>query len=64
MASGAGTSRRRRHRSTWQADRLTGSDALAVRASKKLRSDELLIGEPRLDDPAQASRRGPAVARR
>ncbi|MGH7087806.1 MAG: hypothetical protein ACREFQ_02800 [Stellaceae bacterium] len=28
----------------WQALRLTGSDALAVRASKKLRSDELLIG--------------------
>ncbi|MDG4601777.1 MAG: Swt1 family HEPN domain-containing protein [Defluviicoccus sp.] len=27
----------------WQASRLTGSDALAVRASKKLRSDELLI---------------------
>lgn len=27
----------------WQAVRLTGSDALAVRASKKLRSDELLI---------------------
>jgi hypothetical protein len=27
----------------WQALRLTGSDALAVRASKKLRSDELLI---------------------
>jgi predicted AAA+ superfamily ATPase len=28
---------------SWQAVRLTGSDALAVRASKKLRSDELLI---------------------
>jgi hypothetical protein len=28
---------------TWQAARLTGSDALAVRASKKLRSDELLV---------------------
>ena len=28
----------------WQASRLTGSDALAVRASKKLRSDELLVG--------------------
>lgn len=27
----------------WQALRLTGSDALAVRASKKLRNDELLI---------------------
>jgi predicted AAA+ superfamily ATPase len=27
----------------WQAVRLTGGDALAVRASKKLRSDELLI---------------------
>ncbi|UYN95212.1 MAG: DUF499 domain-containing protein [Enhydrobacter sp.] len=27
----------------WQATRLTGSDALAARASKKLRSDELLI---------------------
>ena len=27
----------------WQASRLTGSDALAVRASKKLRSDELLV---------------------
>jgi predicted AAA+ superfamily ATPase len=27
----------------WQATRITGSDALAVRASKKLRSDELLI---------------------
>lgn len=29
---------------TWQAVRLSGSDALAVRASKKLKSDELLIG--------------------
>ena len=28
---------------TWQATRLSGSDALAVRASKKLRSDELLV---------------------
>jgi len=28
----------------WQTSRLTGSDALAVRASKKLRSDELLVG--------------------
>jgi predicted AAA+ superfamily ATPase len=28
---------------TWQAIRLTGQEALAVRASKKLRSDELLI---------------------
>ncbi len=28
---------------TWQAIRLTGSEALAVRASKKLRNDELLI---------------------
>jgi hypothetical protein len=28
---------------TWQAIRLSGSDALAVRASKKLRSDEALI---------------------
>ena len=28
---------------TWQALRLTGSDALAVRASKKLRNDELLV---------------------
>lgn len=28
---------------TWQALRLTGQDALAVRASKKLRSDELLV---------------------
>ncbi len=28
---------------TWQALRLTGQEALAVRASKKLRSDELLI---------------------
>jgi predicted AAA+ superfamily ATPase len=28
---------------TWQAARLTGSDALAVRAGKKLRSDELLV---------------------
>jgi len=27
----------------WQATRITGSDALAVRASKKLRSDELMI---------------------
>src|SRR5439155_10730112 len=27
----------------WQALRLTGQDALAVRASKKLRSDELLV---------------------
>ncbi len=29
---------------TWQAVRLTGSDSLAVRASKKLRAGELLIG--------------------
>jgi predicted AAA+ superfamily ATPase len=28
---------------TWQADRLTGQDALAARASKKLRNDELLV---------------------
>lgn len=28
---------------TWQATRLSGSDALAVRASKKLRNDELLV---------------------
>jgi len=28
---------------TWQALRLTGSDALAVRASRKLRGDELLV---------------------
>lgn len=28
---------------TWQAIRLSGSDALAVRASKKLRNDELLV---------------------
>jgi predicted AAA+ superfamily ATPase len=28
---------------TWQALRLSGTDALAVRASKKLRSDELLV---------------------
>ena len=28
---------------TWQANRLSGSDALAVRASKRLRSDELLV---------------------
>jgi predicted AAA+ superfamily ATPase len=28
---------------TWQAVRLSGSDALAVRASKRLRSDELLL---------------------
>jgi hypothetical protein len=27
----------------WEASRLTGSDALAVRASRKLRSDERLI---------------------
>lgn len=30
---------------TWQALRLAGSEALAVRASKKLRSDELLLTE-------------------
>ena len=30
---------------TWEAIRLTGSDALAVRASKKLRSEELLLTE-------------------
>jgi hypothetical protein len=29
---------------TWQASRLTGNDALAVRVSKKLKSDELLVG--------------------
>ena len=28
---------------TWQAYRLTGADALAVRVSKKLRSGELLV---------------------
>jgi hypothetical protein len=28
----------------WHASRLTGSEAVAVRASKKLRSDELLVG--------------------
>ena len=28
---------------TWQASRLTGSDALAVRASKKLRNEDLLV---------------------
>jgi hypothetical protein len=28
---------------TWEALRLTGTDALAVRASKKLRSDELYL---------------------
>ena len=28
---------------TWQATRLTGTDALAVRASKKLRNDDLLV---------------------
>lgn len=28
---------------TWQADRLTGQDALAVRASKKLRTDDSLV---------------------
>ncbi len=28
---------------TWEVSRLTGTDALAVRASKKLRSDELLL---------------------
>jgi hypothetical protein len=28
---------------TWQAIRITGGDALAMRASKKLRSDELLV---------------------
>jgi len=31
---------------TWQAIRLSGSDALAVRASKKLRHDELLLASP------------------
>ncbi len=30
---------------TWQALRLTGADTLAVRASKKLRGDELLLGK-------------------
>ena len=29
----------------WQATRLTGSDPLAVRAARKLRSDELLVGK-------------------
>jgi predicted AAA+ superfamily ATPase len=29
---------------TWQASRLTGNDALAVRVSKKLKTDELLVG--------------------
>jgi len=29
---------------SWQALRLTGTDALAIRASKKLRGDELLLG--------------------
>ena len=29
----------------WQATRVTGSDSLAVRAARKLRSDELLVGK-------------------
>ena len=48
----------------WQASRLTGSDALAVRASKKLRSDELLVGSlgstilrKHLDERAPVARR-------
>ena len=40
---------------TWQATRLSGSDALAARASKKLRTDDLLVTTLG-DDPAQAPR--------
>ncbi len=43
---------------------LSGGDALAVRASKKLRSDELAGDLARLDDPAQAPGRRAALARR
>ncbi|OGA65437.1 MAG: AAA+ family ATPase [Betaproteobacteria bacterium RIFCSPLOWO2_12_FULL_65_14] len=50
---------------TWQATRLTGSDGLAARASKKLRNDDLLvltlgstILRKFLDDPAAALWRG------
>ena len=49
---------------TWQAIRLSGGDALAVRASKKLRSDESAGDLARLDDPAQAPGRRAALARR
>jgi hypothetical protein len=49
---------------TWKATRLSGGDALAVRASKKLRSDESLVTFARRDDPAQTPGRRAAVARR
>ncbi len=42
-APAAATQKDPRAEVTWQAIRLTGQEALAVRASKKLRSDELLI---------------------
>ena len=48
----------------WQAIRLSGQDALAVRASKKLRSDELLGHGLRRHAPAHGAGPGAAVARR
>ena len=43
MAAGAGAGDARRRRSSGRRSGSPGSDALAVRASKKLRSDELLV---------------------
>ena len=48
----------------WQAFRLSGTDALAVRASKKLRNDELLITALRRHAAADGAGPGAAVARR
>ena len=43
VAAGAGAEQRRRRQSNGRRCRLSGQDALAVRASKKLRNDELLV---------------------
>ena len=48
----------------WQAIRLSGQDALAVRASKKLRSDELLVTSFGGHAAAHGARPRAAVARR
>ena len=48
----------------WQAMRLSGQDALAVRASKKLRNDELLVTSFGLSAPSNGARSRAAVARR
>ena len=46
-----------------EAYRLSGQDKLAVRAGKKLKSEELLVGQARWDAPADGARPGAALAR-